>query len=48
MSLLAGKTVGVSGVGVGGSVVHELIMRRPAASFSPNVAKTGEAEHNLA
>ena len=40
--------VGEYGFRVGGTVDHEFILRRPAASFSPNVAKTGEAEHNLA
>jgi diamine N-acetyltransferase len=42
------EKVGEYGFRVGGTVDHEFILRRPAASFSPNVAETGDSEHNFA
>jgi GNAT superfamily N-acetyltransferase len=42
------EKVGEYGFRVGGTVDHEFILRRPAASFSPNVAETGDREHNPA
>lgn len=39
---------GEYGFRVGGTVDHEFILRRPAASSCPNVAKTGTTGHNLA
>lgn len=42
------EKVGEYGFRVGATVDHEFILRRRAASFSPNVAKTDQGEHNPA